>query len=285
MIKRIINLFLVFSMLICAAGCTVQPADVKQDYTITVTTEGGMLFSDIPVTIYNAVDRSDLVWRGETSNEGIVTFTANSSEEYVAVLEGLPNGYSIQEYYSVDAYETVITPEILLEEKEELTGISYDLGDVICNFAVSGADGTEYKLSELLETKKAVVLNFWYLNCQPCRMEFPYLEEAYQQYNDKIEVLALNPVDGTDTTVSAFAEEMNLSFPMGACDPAWESAMGIGAYPTTVIIDRYGMISMIHKGYITETETFTDIFEYFTSEEYVQSTVKNISDISQKEGE
>lgn len=285
MIKKIISLFLVFSMLICAAGCSIQPADVKQDYRITVTTEGGMLFSDIPVTIYNAIDRTDLVWRGETSKEGSITFSASSSEEYVAVIEDLPNGYSIQEYYPVEAYETVITPEILLEEKEELTGISYDLGDIIFDLAVSGADGTEYKLSELLKVKKAVVLNFWYLNCQPCRMEFPYLEEAYQQYNDKIEVLALNPVDGTDTTVSAFANEMNLSFPMGACDPKWENIISISAYPTTVIIDRYGMISMIHKGYITETETFSDIFEYFTSDDYVQSTVKNISDISQKEGE
>lgn len=285
MIKKIINLFLVFSLLLCAAGCSQQSADAKQNYTITVTTEGGMNFSDIPVTVYNADDRTDLVWRGKTSEDGRVSFSANSSVKYVAVLEGLPNGYDVQEFYPVAEYETVITPEILLEEKEELTGISYGLGDVICDFAVSSADGAEYKLSELLRSKKAVVLNFWYLNCQPCRMEFPYLEEAYQQYNDKIEVLALNPVDGTDTTVAAFAKEMNLSFPMGACDYAWESAMGIGAYPTTVIIDRYGMVSMIHKGYITETETFTDIFEYFTSDDYVQSTVKNTSDISQKEGE
>ncbi len=285
MIKRIIISILVLSMLILSAGCKTQPADNRQDYTITVATEGGMYFSDIAVTVYKGNAMTDLVWRGETSDDGRMTFNAVQSDEYVAVIEGLPDGYDIREYYSVDSYETVITPEILLEEKEELSGIIYDLGDIIHDFAVKGADGTEYRLSELLETKKAVVLNFWYLNCQPCRMEFPYLEEAYQQYNDNIEVLALNPVDGTDTTVSAFADEMELSFPMAACDPTWESIFELDAYPTTVVVDRYGMISMIHKGYITETETFTDIFEYFTSDEYVQSAVKNISDISQKEGE
>lgn len=285
MIKRIISLFILFSLLIPSAGCTLQPADTKQEYTITVTTEGGMVFSEIPVTIYKGADKKDLVWRGETSVDGKASFSAAASDEYVAIIEGLPEGYGIKEYYPIDAYETVIAPEILLEEKEELLGISYDLGDIIHDFAVSGADGKEYRLSELLKTKKAVVLNFWYLNCQPCRMEFPYLEEAYQQYNGKIEVLALNPVDGTDTSVSAFADEMKLSFPMGVCDPVWESVMDIAAYPTTVVIDRYGMIAMIHKGYITETQTFTDIFEYFTSDGYVQSTVKNINDISRKEGE
>lgn len=284
MIKQIVISILVFSMLILSAGCSMQPADNKQDYTITVTTAGGMCLSDIVVTVYNGTDMTDLVWRGETSDEGTISFSALQSDEYIAVIEGLPDGYVTQESYPVDTCETVITPEILLEEKEELSGTSYDLGDIIHDFEVTGTDGTEYRLSELLEAKKAVVLNFWYLNCQPCRMEFPYLEEAYQQYNDDIEVLALNPVDGTDTTVAAFAKEMSLSFPMAACDPMWEGVMELDAYPTTVVIDRYGMISMIHKGYITETETFSDIFEYFTSDDYVQSTVKNISDISQKEG-
>ena len=284
MTKRIINLFLVFSLLICLAGCS-QPADIKQDYKITVISEGGMPFSDVSVTVYEGTDKTELVWRADTSNDGVVEFSAPQSSDYIAVVEAIPVGYDIKEYYSVTSNDTVITPEILLEEKEDLTGISYDLGNIIHDFTARDSNGNEYKLSELLKTKKAVILNFWYLNCQPCRMEFPYLEEAYQQYGDKIEVLALNPVDGTDTKLSAFADEMNLSFPMVACDPIWERLMDLTAYPTTIVIDRYGMIAMIHKGYITETQTFTDIFEYFTSDGYVQSTVKNINDISQKEGE
>ncbi len=284
MTNRIINIFLVFSLLICLAGCF-QPADINQDYKITVISEGGMPFKDVPVIIYEGTDRSDLVWRSETDSDGVVEFTAPKSADYVAVLEDIPLGYDNKGYYPVEAYETVITPEILLEEREDLMGVSYDPGDIIHDFSVSDSDGNEYKLSELLKTKKAVMLNFWYLNCQPCRMEFPYLEEAYQQYNDKIEVLALNPVDGTAAAVSAFAAEQNLTFPMGPCDPAWEQIFSLSAYPTTVIIDRYGSIGMIHKGYITQTDTFTDIFEYFTSDGYVQSVVKNIDEITQKEGE
>ncbi len=96
---------------------------------------------------------------------------------------------------------------------------------------------------------------------------------------EKIEVLALNPIDGTDDSISSFAEDNNLTFPMAASDISWEGCMELTAYPTTVVIDRYGMIAMIHKGYITETEVFSNVFEYFTSDEYVQTTVRNISDI------
>ncbi len=285
MTKRILNLLLVFSMLVCFAGCSSQPADIKQDYKITVISQGGMPFKNVPVTIYKGTDKTDLVWRADTNDNGVVEFTAPQSSDYIAIVEGIPDGYDNKEYYPIEEYDTVITPEILLEEREDLTGVSYDLGDIIHDFTVRDSDGNEYKLTELLKTKKAVMLNFWYLNCQPCKMEFPYLEEAYQQYSDKIEVLALNPVDGTDTTVSAFAKEQQLTFPMGPCDPEWEGIFSLSAYPTTVIIDRYGSIAMIHKGYITQTETFTDIFEYFTSDGYVQSVVKNIDEISQKEGE
>ncbi|MBQ4561087.1 MAG: redoxin domain-containing protein [Clostridia bacterium] len=284
MVKRIIELFLAVSLLVCCAGCSKQPADTKQNYKITVISEGGMPLSDVSVTVYNGKPKDELVWRAETDSNGIIEFTAPASSDYFAIVDGIPDGYYNKEYYPVESIETIITPEILLEEREDLTGINYDLGDIIHNFTVTDSEGKEYMLSEVLKTKKAVMLNFWYLNCMPCKMEFPYLEEAYQQYSDKIEVIALNPMDGNDSSISEFKKQMEISFPMGACDYAWEGAFELKAYPTSVIIDRYGSIGMIHAGYITETEVFTDIFEYFTSDEYIQSTVRNIDTIIQKEG-
>ena len=137
----------------------------------------------------------------------------------------------------------------------------------------------EIRVSELLEEKKAVVLNFWYLNCNPCRMEFPYLKEAYAEYKDEIEVIAVNPYDGTTETVADYQKELALDFPMAAIDYEWQEVMNITAYPMTVVIDRYGTIAFIHKAAITETETFTTIFEYFTADDYKQTTIRNVEDI------
>ena len=109
MTNRIINIFLVFSLLICLAGCS-QPADIKQDYKITVISEGGMPFKDVSVTIYKGTDRSDLVWRSETDSYGVVEFTAPESADYIAVLEDLPLGYDNKEHYPVEVLHILRQP-------------------------------------------------------------------------------------------------------------------------------------------------------------------------------
>lgn len=162
---------------------------------------------------------------------------------------------------------------------DELDGVTFKRGDVFADMSVTTPDGTTYKISELLKEKKAVVLNFWYLNCEPCKMEFPYMQEAYEKYKDDIEILAINPYDGTDATVKEFQQQSGLTFPMAVGDAKWAEYMGITAYPTTVVIDRYGIVSFKHTGMITETEEFNKLFEFFTAEDYEQTVIRNISDI------
>ena len=87
-----------------------------------------------------------------------------------------------------------------LLSEDELDGVTFKRGDVFADMSVTTPDGITYKISELLKEKKAVVINFWYLNCGPCKMEFPYMQEAYEKYKDDIEILAVNPYDGTDAT-------------------------------------------------------------------------------------
>ena len=206
-----------------------------------------------------------------------MTFEAEESDAYVAVLQEVPAGYITEEVYSIQDTQTEIRLEITLDGNAE--DVTYKLGDVVLDFEVTVTNGTTYQLSELLKEKKAVVLNFWFLNCGPCKMEFPFLQEAYDEYKDKIEVLAINPVDGTNDKITAYAQENGLTFPMAVGDVKWQNSFVLTAYPTTVVIDRYGTVAMIHKGSITEKETFTKIFSYFTSDTYEQTTIRNISDI------
>ena len=53
-------------------------------------------------------------------------------------------------------------------EVDDLDGITLNLGDMIIDYTFTAVDGTEYNISELLQEKNAVVLNFWYLECDPC---------------------------------------------------------------------------------------------------------------------
>ena len=277
--KRVKFLTIVVTLILCfmiLAGCQNNKAS-KTTYTITVMSEGEKSLSDIKVYVYTDSKQEDLVWAAETDENGKISFEAEESDAYVAVLQEVPTGYVADEVYSIQDIQTEIKLEITQDGNVE--NAVYKLGDVVLDFEVASTNGMTYKLSDLLKEKKAVVLNFWFLNCGPCKMEFPFLQGAYDEYKDKIEVLAINPVDGTNDKINAYAQENGLTFPMAVGDIKWQNSFMLTAYPTTVVIDRYGTIAMIHKGSITEKETFTKIFSYFTSETYEQTTIRNISDI------
>lgn len=169
--------------------------------------------------------------------------------------------------------QATLTADAVLEES------SYKPGDAMGDYTLTDVNGNVHSFFDILSEKKALVLNFWFINCGPCKIEFPYLDEAYQNYKEELEVLAIDCVGDSEADIASFAAEYNLSFPVVAGDVAWESAVRIQGYPTTVVIDRFGTVAMVHTGYIDSTDTFERIFEFFTADDYEATLVKNISDI------
>lgn len=149
---------------------------------------------------------------------------------------------------------------------------TYQLGDTIEDFSVTTPDGQVITLSGLLADHKAVLLNFWFVNCTWCDFEFPFLQEAYAQMGDDIAVLALSPYDSNDA-IAAYQQEMGLTFPM-AMDTANLSTMfGCTGFPTSVMIDRYGVYCFFESGAIPSTSTFLRLMKPFAAEDYTQSLV------------
>jgi thiol-disulfide isomerase/thioredoxin len=156
--------------------------------------------------------------------------------------------------------------------------VGFALGQKMPDLTVTTSDGQERNVSQLLREKELVVLNFWFENCSWCQKEFPAMELGYQQYKDHVEILAVNPVDGGEN-ISAFAESSSYSFPMASCSRDLALAFGIGGYPTSVFIDREGRISLIHAGAITDSNVFYQVFEHYTSEDYVSKSYVSIAEI------
>lgn len=252
-------------------------------YTVQITAETGTPLEKIGVYVYTDSTMSELVWFAKTDVEGKLTFTDIPSDNFVAVLADVPAGYLVEEYYPLTGENTVIKLSAGLMEGD-LSTVTYKLGDLMLDFSVTGPDGTEYTFSELLEQKKAIILNFWYLQCQPCKAEFPHLQEAYEQYSDEVIVLAMNPVNQDNAEIEQFRKDNGYTFPMMACDPNWEKAMQITAYPTTVVIDRYGYITLRHTGSIDGPETFEAMMKYFSAEEYEHTVFKNLEDMENAVG-
>ena len=104
------------------------------------------------------------------------------------------------------------------------------------------------------------------------------MEVAYQDYKQDLEIIALSPYDARETIV-AFQEEHSLSFPMAACNRDLVMGFGIGSYPTSVVIDRNGLICLIHSGAITDTQMFRKLFQTFTAEDYTPRVYQSINEL------
>lgn len=165
-----------------------------------------------------------------------------------------------------------------LVKDASLSDSSYKLGDYMGDYTVTDVNGNSYTFSELLKSKKAIVLNFWFINCGPCQMEFPYLQKAYDAYSDDIVVLAINSVDSKESDISKYAKQNELTIPMIKGENAWNTAFALQGFPTTVVIDRYGCVAFRHTGAVTQDGVFEKVFKEFTSNGYKQSTYQNIND-------
>ena len=152
------------------------------------------------------------------------------------------------------------------------------LGGTMPEMTFDMGDGETVTLSRLLEEKELVVLNFWFEDCPWCVKEFPVIELVYQQYKQDVEIVALNPVDGTDA-VKKFKTDHSLSFPMVSCPRAWAVEAGISGYPTSVFIDRDGVICLIQPGAITSQAAWLELFDAFTGEDYHRKIYRSVQDV------
>ena len=259
-----------------------QPATVT--YTVTVVSEAGSGIPDLGVYVYEDEAMTELQAFQRTDETGAMQFEGIEGLIYTAVLKDVPSGYMVEDSYAVTGTDTVITLAVDKESDVPLSELNYKLGDTVYNFALTDGAGNEYTLYGLLAEKYAVVLNFWFTKCGPCRNEFPYLQAAWEEYGDSVAVLCLNPTGEDAAAVEQFAAELGLTMPVMACDPAWATAMNVNAYPTTVVIDRFGTICMVHTGAVTDAGVFEGVFAHFGAEVYEQRLITDINELAVEMG-
>ena len=255
-------------------------------YRVVVETVGGYGLRDVSVGLY---DGETLVAEKKTTSAGFATFKEEdiaTAGEYTIVLDDLPAGYALADD-SVD-YKTeteiktktniALMPQGVIKEAVP-SGKSYRLGDVMYDFTVTTSDDQTFTLSEVLKEKKAVLLNFWATWCNPCKMEFPVMNSAYYEYRNDVSILAMSTTD-TMAAVAQFKTTSGLTFDMTERGESLTTLFNTSAIPTSVLIDRYGVISFYHSGSMTSKRDFTDLFDKFIADDYQPTILSDGSSIN-----
>jgi peroxiredoxin len=131
------------------------------------------------------------------------------------------------------------------------------------DFQVTLFDGSDFQLSRQAG-QSAVVVNFWYPSCPPCREEMPEFEKAWRRYQgDGVRFLGLFVPLGIDSEQDArdFVDELGLTFDFATDrNASIAGSYQVEYFPTTYFIDARGRVSRMEISNL-DLETIAGIID------------------------
>ena len=129
-------------------------------------------------------------------------------------------------------------------------------GSQVSDFRLRDLSGAKVQLSDL--AGRGIVLNFWATWCPPCRREMSLLDDIQKIYQDSgISVVGV-AIEEPREQVRAYVESVAISYPIwvdaSPAAPGFDKTSEIFArfggvgLPTTIFIDRNGVIQKVYVG-------------------------------------
>jgi peroxiredoxin/outer membrane lipoprotein-sorting protein len=121
------------------------------------------------------------------------------------------------------------------------------LGEHAPPFTLSAPDGHAISLASEQSGKKAMLVNFWYYNCAPCRIEFPEFEKLYEQFQSQgLGIIAIDRGDPVNTVVE-YVRRTGLTFPIvlggePKAGSVFDRYKITDAFPGTYLLDDRGVV-------------------------------------------
>jgi len=114
------------------------------------------------------------------------------------------------------------------------------------DFTLPTLSGEQLSLSDL--QGQIVVLNFWQLNCPPCKEEMPLLDAAGKAHNGTAHVVVLDLGDSKSAIQEYFGDaSLNMLVPYDR-EGRVAAAYSVGFTPTTFLIDTQGVVRYVKVG-------------------------------------
>ena len=218
--------FLISLLALCTVSSNAQKNKVKAQLTansIVKDASGTALPAAMWVPLYQtgkvSVEPVD-----PSNSESEFTIRKYSKEEWVKNMEKLPKPNGSRAFKNGAKFK--------FYKEQDLNGNIYD----------------QESLKE-----KVVVINFWFINCPPCRMEIPELNELVAEYKDNKDVVFLGIALDERYKLDEFLKGMPFQYNIIEKGTYLAQNYGINSFPTHVVIDRTGKIKFHTDGLAQNT--------------------------------
>ncbi len=214
--------------------------DNKEEYKALVSSN----FSD-----------SDLIFGYDSVNQTEISrFTSDINYPYIVILDS-ENKVIVSEQ---GTYSEAYNNRYIMPLANDIT-MGNEVGDYCLIQDISNlADGSRLAIDDY--RGQIVVLNFWYVECAPCKAELPHFSEINTKY-DEVEVIAVSSrmwYDSMPEETKAYAADSgyNITWAYDNTGETYTDALfgKHDAYPATVIIDQEGYVAYKTMGGVTLDE-------------------------------
>jgi len=149
--------------------------------------------------------------------------------------------------------------ELMEQKKEKLTSWK---GKPFPFETMADIEGNRYRPADL--RGKIVVLNYWYVECGPCRKEMPELNALVDEFRNHEDILFLAPSLSDKSKIETMLKERPFKYQLISDAAGIAKNLDVYGYPTNVVVNRSGTIVFLESGYHPDTveklgETIRDL--------------------------
>ena len=125
-------------------------------------------------------------------------------------------------------------------------------------------DGNDVDLADLRGTP--VVVNVWWSQCPPCRVEQPELNDAADELGDQVVFLGINIRDSSADNALSYVRNYDVPYgsvysPDGKALLSFAGTLNPRSIPSTVVLDADGRVAASVQGRIPTTQTLVSLVE------------------------
>lgn len=136
--------------------------------------------------------------------------------------------------FNDDYYNSIVSKDPKPKESAFFkTGQEFSINEV-------DIDGNKLKSKDL--KGKVLVINYWFINCKPCRMEMPELNDLVKEYKDSANVKFIGISLDERPAIKEFIKLSPFNYQLVANGGPAADKYGVASYPTHAIIDGEGKV-------------------------------------------
>ncbi|RZJ73417.1 MAG: TlpA family protein disulfide reductase [Flavobacterium sp.] len=128
---------------------------------------------------------------------------------------------------------------------------SFKDGDKFLGYKLTDIKGNKYDIKDA--QGKVIVLNFWFINCPPCKQEIPELNRLQAKYKDSADVLFLGIALDPKAELEDFLKTFPFNYNIVDNGRFYAEKHGIRGYPTHVVVGKDGLIKFHTMGLAQNT--------------------------------